>query len=229
MIAIIILVVVLVIIGGGVSAHFAAERRKRLSAWAASVGLGFDANRHHGFKDRYPEFKALRSGEKNRYAHNIMHGQRDGSGQRRVVCFDYHYQTSSTNNKGHSTTQTYRFSGVIIETALPLRALRVQPENFFDKVGEFFGFDDIDFESAAFSRAFKVVSPDRRWAYDVIHPAMMEFMLARQGYTLQTGSGNMIVTDGRRWNADEFTAALHYAEGFLDRIPAGVIEEPGYV
>ena len=52
-------------------------------------------------------------------------------------------------------------------------------------MGEFFGFDDIDFESDEFSREFCVKAADRRWAFDVIHQATMEFLLAAPRFTIE--------------------------------------------
>ena len=37
---------------------------------------------------------------------------------------------------------------------------------------------EIEFESTEFSKEFHVKSPDRRWAFDVLSQATMEFLLA---------------------------------------------------
>ena len=58
--------------------------------------------------------------------------------------------------------------------------LLIRPEGFFDKVAGAFGFDDIDFESEEFSRAFFVKSSDKRFAYDVLHPRMLELLMAER-------------------------------------------------
>lgn len=213
-----VVIIALVIVG----AKQAADRRRRLAAWAASMGLSFDPDRDRGFVDRYPRFAMLKAGDQDRYAFNVMRGERH---ERVVACFDYHYETTSTDSKGNRSTHSHHFSAVILDTRLPLRELSIHPESFIHRIGEFFGFDDIDFESAEFSRRFKVTSPDRRWAYDVIHPATMEFMLERPRYTLQVAAGDVMLSDGKRWDEAGFAAALEYAERFLDLIPPGVIAE----
>jgi len=112
-------------------------------------------------EERFPNFTCLQEGS-NRYACNIMQGTDAGHG---VCAFDYHYETYSTDSKGNRTTYHYNFSVVIISTGLPLKPLSIRRETFFDKVGAFLGCEDINFESAEFSRAFFVKSPDRRWAF----------------------------------------------------------------
>ena len=46
------------------------------------------------------------------------------------------------------------FSTIVVESDVVLEPLFIRPERLFDKVKEFVGIDDIDFESAEFSRKF---------------------------------------------------------------------------
>lgn len=142
-----------------------AKRRQALKEWAESNGLRFSPQKDWTVEQRFPEFKRLQEGS-NRYAYNIMQGGWSG---RAFLGFDCHYETRTMDSKGRRQTQHHYFSAVILESDLPLKPLFIRPEGFFDKVTEFFGFDDIDFESAEFSRKFYVKAEDRRWAYDVIH------------------------------------------------------------
>jgi len=111
---------------------------------------------------------------------------------RHLLAFDYHYETHSTDSKGHRRTNHHHFSAVILASALPLKPLFIRAEGFFDKLTEFVGFDDIDFESAEFSRKFYVKAKDRRWAYDVIHARTMEFLLSMPRFTIQFDRNNVI-------------------------------------
>ena len=199
----------------------AKKRRMALAAWAASRGLAFDPSHDRQMDDRYPEFKCLRQGD-NRYAYNIMAGQ---AGHRPVSAFDYHYETHSTDSKGHRTTHNHHFSAVIVQTGLPLKRLVIRKEGFFDKIGEFLGFDDIDFESTEFSREFYVKSPDRRWAFDVIHQATMEFLLASPRFALEFQGSDVIAYRERTFKPEDFDAAMEVIEGVLQRLPESLLRE----
>ncbi|MDP6381071.1 MAG: hypothetical protein QF662_06975, partial [Phycisphaerae bacterium] len=152
----------------GLCFYFAAKRRKALMAWAASRGLTFSPAKDRQMDRRFGGFECLRLG-RSRYARNIMEGEWSG---RQMTAFDYSYVTGSGKN-----STRHVFSAVILASNIPLKPLFIRPENFLDKITAFVGLDDIDFESAEFSRRFYVKADDKRWAYDVIHARTMEFLL----------------------------------------------------
>jgi hypothetical protein len=196
------------------------QRRKALSAWASSRSLSFDAGNFPGIDECHGEFELFRQGS-NRYAYNLMQGAWNN---RDALAFDYHYETYSHSKRGRQTHHHY-FSAVIIGSAIRLKPLLIRPEGFFDKVGEFIGFDDIDFESAEFSRAFFVKSPDRKWAYDVLHQRSMEFLLGQPRFTLQFGSNQVVISGGSTFSAQQFDSALDLGNGLLDRLPEFLLRE----
>jgi len=187
-----------------------AARRRTIAAWAASRGLVYDPARDRSFDARFSEFGSLRRGQ-NRFAHNLAEGDWNG---RRVTTFDYRYQTGSGKNE-----QTRHFSGVLLRSEIALQPLYIRPERVFDRIGEFLGIDDIDFESAEFSRAFYVKSPDKRWAYDVIHQRTMEFLLSMPRYSIEFGGEHVMVRSHRWFRPSDFETAIRVAEGLLDRLP----------
>lgn len=188
----------------------AIQRRKKMAAYAKSRGLQFSPQKDKGLQNRYPSFKCLRRGH-SRYAFNIMSGVRD---KRHVTAFDYHYVT------GHGKSRsTHRFSALIIQSPLPLKSLLIRPEHIFDKMSDFFGFNDIDFESAEFSRKFYVKAENRRWAYDVIHQRMIEYLLEAPKFSLQFDSKNIITWRNRRFSEQDFDDAFILIEEILDRLP----------
>jgi len=191
-----------------------AKRRKALAAWASRKGLTFRPERDGGFDERYRAFGCLRRGH-GRFAHNVAEG--DWSG-RRVVAFDYRYVTGSGKNR-----QTHRFSAVVLRSDVRLRPLRIRSENVLDRVTEFFGIDDIDFESAEFSRAFHVKAADKRWAYDVLHQRTMEYLLEMPRFSIQFDDRSAIAWRNRRFSVETFESAIGVVEGILDRLPEYVV------
>jgi hypothetical protein len=213
----IVLFIVIAIFG----AMQAAKRRQALLAWAQSKGLSYTREKDRDMRRRFAEFKCLDRGS-NRYAYNVMTGEWSS---RRITAFDYHYETHSTDPKGRRQTHHHRFSAVVLESDLPLKSLFIRPEGFFDKITEFFGADDIDFESAEFSRKFYVKAKDRRWAYDVIHARTMQFLLDMPTFTIQFDRGQVIAFRGSRFKVADFETAVNVIGGVLDRLPDYLVKQ----
>ena len=209
-----VLIAVVIVVAIIYGFHAAAQRRKKLSAWAMNNGLSFDSSKDRGMDDRFGEFKCLRRGS-SRHAFNIMEGDWAGLP---MTAFDYHYETGSGKNRS-----THRFSAVILASPIPLKPLYIRREGFFDKLTEFFGFDDIDFESAEFSRRFYVKSPDRRWAYDVIHQRMMEYLLSGPDFAVQFDRGHVIAWRSGMFQPADFAAAAEFVRGIFERLPEYLI------
>ena len=204
------------------SARMKDKRRKELAGWAQVNGLKFLPDKDNSIWLRYQLFKCLQRGE-DRYAYNIMVGT---SGTRVMSAFDYHYETHSTNSKGQRQTHHHYLSALVVDAGLPLKPLFIRPEGLLDKVTEFVGIEDIDFESAEFSQKFFVKSPDRRWAYDVLHQKTMELMLAYPRFHIDfQGSQVMAYYDNKTFTLGEFGSALKVVTGILDYLPESVVRE----
>jgi hypothetical protein len=196
------------------------ERMRAVEVWAAARGWDYEPDRVSTVERRFAHFPCFVQGDA-RYAYNVVRGH---EGEREVWAFDYHYQTYSTDSKGNRTTHHHHFSALVLETHLLLEPLSIRPESWWDKLAGLVGFDDIDFESAEFSRAFHVKSKNRRFAYDVIPQETMEFLLESPRFSLQAIGPHLLATNGRTFRAPEFEQALAVAEGFLARIPKDLRE-----
>ncbi|XOV75631.1 MAG: DUF3137 domain-containing protein [Phycisphaerales bacterium] len=137
---------------------------------------------------------------------------------------DFTYKVTSGTGKNRST-RTYHFSYLIIE--LPYRIVPdvlVRRENLFDKFTDMIGFDDIDFESSEFSKKFCVKSPDKRFAYDLITPRMMDHFLQGSPVpglpAIDMENSRICLSDGRsRWQPRHFEQAIAWAERFFELWP----------
>jgi hypothetical protein len=119
------------------------------------------------------------------------------------------------------------FSAVIVSSPIPLQPLTIRPEGLLDKVGEFFGAEDINFESADFSRKFFVKAVNKRWAYDVIHPRVMELLLASPPFRIQFGLVSVMAYRQSPFKPADFQAAFQVVCGILDQLPEYVIQQQG--
>lgn len=201
------------------------KRRAELAALAQELGLRCDPGDDSDHDDHYAQFAIFRRGH-SRVAQNTMRGALTLFGRPcPLVLGDFRYKVTRSNGKSSSTT-TYRFSYLIVHPPWPSPTLLVRPEGLFDKLKGAFGFDDIDFESIEFSKRFYVQSDDKRFAYDVLHARMMEFLLAEQPPMLDLEGGALCISDGqRRWDAAGFRERIAFVRRFCELWPRHLVKD----
>lgn len=221
------LVIAIVIVAAYLSWAAQKKRREELTALAQELGWSFDPSHDHSHDERFGQFEIFRRGH-SRSAYNTLRGriqslQTDCA----VTMGDYTYKITSGSGKDRRT-RTYRFSYVIVQLPFFTPELLVRPEGVFDKLAGAFGFDDIDFESVEFSKRFYVKSSNKRFAYDVIDPRMMEFLLQSRPPMVDLERGACVVSDGRsKWEPARFKATLTWLDSFFDHWPNHVIADVG--
>lgn len=199
------------------------RRVEELRAFAAQRGWQFDASsispRDLPFMSPFGTFEQGHS----QLAYNTLRGA-IAIGERRwpVVAGDFQYKTTSGSGKNRRTT-THRLSYLIVETPyLGAPELFVRREHFLDRFAGFMGFDDIDFESNEFSERFHVKSGDKRFAYAVIQPRMMEFLLAGETPSIEFRRGYCLFERSGSWTAAEFAGTADWAIEFFNHWPEHV-------
>lgn len=204
-VVLIIAVFIAIVIVAAVLGHlWEKKRREAFAALAGRLGLAFSPGRNYEIARHYQFLDALRQGN-NRYAFNILSGRYRGFP---VFVFDYHYETHSTDSKGRRQTHHHYFSYFILEQSREFPELRIYPEGIWQKLGQMLGFDDIDFESLEFSRAFCVRSRDRKFAYDVCHTRMMEYLLAHRDLSIEIENQCVALSFNRRLKPEEIPDRL---------------------
>lgn len=172
---------VLVVAGIIVASIAAKKRREAFAVLAARLGLSYSAEHHRDIASRYEFLDRLAQGS-NRYAYNVLSGDYQGHP---VTAFDYHYETHSTDSKGNRQTHHHHFSFFILRLERIFPELTITREGVFSKIAQAFGYVDIDFESHEFSRRFCVRSKDKKFAYDVCHARMIEYLLANDDLNIE--------------------------------------------
>jgi hypothetical protein len=190
----------------------AAKRREAMAAYALSRGWRYEASQPL-LVDRFdgPPF-GIGHG---RSAGNAVYGQHDG---REFVSFDYQYKTTSGSGKDRRTT-THSFSVVALSMGVSLPSLRVDPENFLERVVGRVTNSDIELELEDFNRAFTVSCPDRKFASDVLHPQMMEFLLQHRDVGWRFERDSMLMVSGTKRSVAEIDATLALMDQISDKIP----------
>lgn len=215
-------IVALIVFAVILSAKHERERREKLEALAAARGGQFYAD-FPGIHQVLPAYPLLERGHSRR-AFNVASASLELGG---IPCAclwgEYQYKITTSNGKRtQTTTYTHGFVALAPQLVVP-EELTVRREGFLDKIGEFFGADDIDFESSEFSKRFHVKCSDRRFAFDLFDPRMMEFFLAGEPSSIHLLGNWMLFDRGSfRWEPANFEAELAWIDAFLARVPRHV-------
>lgn len=194
-----------------------AKRRKAILAWCEVNHLQFDPASSDDPGAEYSQTAMMQEGER-RYGNNWCMGKWQG---RQLCYFDYHYTTGS----GKSRTP-HTLSVMTIESGTHLKPLTIRPEGLLDRVGEFFGAQEIHFESAEFTRRFHVSCEDRKWAYDVLPPRALELLLSGgRDLHVQFDDESVVLWDGKLWPPEDIGQAAKIVSGLLDLMPAFATQE----
>jgi len=239
--------IVAVIVLFAVIAYFSAKaqerRRQELAAFAAANGftayiaqrsgcLSFGVGGSDGpgarLIDMFQGFEPFGTGLRPR-AFNAIVGSRNG---RDYYLFNYQYETESTRTDSEGRTQTdlttHSFGVVAVRFPLNMQPMVIRHEGFFDKVAGALGFRDIQFESNEFNRRFKVGCPDEKFAFDILHPKAMEYLMALpERYWQISGPFLLIYTNGD-YSVAEYDSIMHEIDGFLDLVPEYVKQDIGF-
>ena len=182
----------------------ARKRREAMFSLAQRLNLDFDPGRNHAIPGRFSFLKQLAQGD-DRYATNILSGAYQ---QNEILAFDYHYETHSVDSKGNRTTQHHWLSFFILTLPMVFPELTIRREGFFTKLAEVFGYGDINFESAEFSKNFCVRSPDRKFAYDVCNAQMMEYLLANRDLSIEIENNILALAFNARLSPEQIEPNL---------------------
>lgn len=219
-------------------ARAAAERERQriaaVSAWAQANDFSFSQQDPFDLDARFNNLADIGRGH-SRYAFEILSRQQPVPS----FLFRYHFATtetrtvSSTDGNGNTTTRTETYEQdhwrtyVAIDTGGSFPDFFIRPEGWGDKVKGLIGFEDINFESEEFSRKYFCKSDDRQFAYALIHPQMIEWMMNLRLTAMLNRGVLMIELDPNANNPAAFVAGWNLAAGFINRIPPFVWTDYG--
>jgi hypothetical protein len=206
-------ITILIMIAAGAMAYFfwkeAQKRKKALIAYAHANGwtyLPSDdtlVNRYTG--DPFGEGHARR-------AINIIRGVTPGG--RKFQVFEYSYTVGHGKN---STTYHYRIATLVMPTTLP--QVSVVPESALAKLTGSIGVTrDQDFELDAFNNAFTVQSGNPKTASDILHPRLMEKLVA-DPFAFRTDLHELVSWERDVLTVESITPMVERLTMVLDAMP----------
>jgi len=208
--------VIAFVAGWFIIAHFQQQKRCReLLALATAKELFFapDADNAH---TRFGGFEPL-DNHRHPSSSNLLHGRR---GEIEWLIFDFQYVIGAGKNK-----RTHRFGVVAAIVPLHFRRLTIRPEGFLDKMQQFVtGSADIPIQNEPFNRRYHVTCDVPKFAHDVLHPQMIELLMAGTPMHWQLGGDVILIHRRGLFTAEEIDLSMLLIEAFIDRLPDELIE-----
>lgn len=199
--------------------YWSKKQREAAQAWAAARGWTYTRN-VPALVQRW-ESAPFRRGHSRR-AQNVLTGTFQ---ERHVVSFQYQYTTGSGKNQ---TTYTFHVVSLSLPARLPW--LHLGPDGAGASVAKFFGGQDINFESKAFNDAWRVQGPEGRYAFDFIHPRMMDRLMAGDalGKSITVEGNDIFLAVSGRQQLEAIDTYVNLLYGIQDLIPRHLWLDVGY-
>lgn len=161
------------------------KRSEALGRIADEMGFKYASDPGEGFLSRYPSFHLFSQG-RSPDVRNLLRGQAGGL---EVSIFDYSYVTGHGKHR-HTWRQTV-LAFDIDDADLPAFSLR--PETMFHKVGQWFGYKDIDFEThAEFSRKYLLRSSEEEAVRGLFDDRVLEYYESNPNVCTEGRGGRLV-------------------------------------
>lgn len=201
---ILLIVASLALVGGLIaySLKLERERTEALAALAGTLGLSFQPEIDGEMAQSFGDLPVFSRGH-SRKGKNLLSGETGGT---EVRLFDYQYTTGGGKNS-HTWRQTVALFPHVGE-GLP--DLLLAPETIFHKIGQAFGYQDIDFDSAPdFSGHYLLRGPDEMAIRSAFGAGALQWFGMHQGWHVEAQGGTVaLYRSGQRPKAEEVAAFL---------------------
>ena len=181
------------------------NRSLRFQEIADQMGLNFHRKGDSGLQARFSALTLFGRGH-SRKSYNVLSGQSQNID---VAVFGYQYTTGGGKNS-HTSRQTVM---AFDSPHLQLPAFELRPEHMFHKIGQAFGYSDIDFEThPQFSKKYLLRGKNEDAIRDVFTADALEFFEAGKGISVEARDGQLIYyRSGRRIKPEEIQAFMEQA------------------
>ena len=188
------------------------RRRADIVAWGAGVGLedATDAS----LPDDVETLALLGRG----FARGVD-GQVAGDWEGVPVrVADYWYCDNDSNHGGLFGPSYARYTVAFVAFDLELPSVRIDGEHGVDRVVDGVVHADIDFESEAFNRRYRVLAGDREFAYKLLDARMIDFLLDTPGRHSYEIGGRWVAAYARHLPVSDLRNLLVAATGFATHV-----------
>lgn len=217
-------IILAVVVVGAVGLYLRVKETRALKAFAAAHRLAYSTGDPGGIVD--PAFGLFRQGV-GRGCEDALTGLWQGLPVRAA---HYSYYTESTDPKTKKTTRTtYHFTVLLAALDLRTPPITVTRLDWLGGILHDLGVHGIDFEAEAFNRRFQVACDDQAFAFKLIDPRMIEWLMGLGlESSLELRSGMLLVAVSQVVPAARLGAVFDAAAGFKDHVPRLVWREYGH-
>jgi hypothetical protein len=107
----------------------------------------------------------------------------------KIYFFNYNYTTG-----GGKSSTTYILTIAVFKSAKNIPQFYLRPERFFDKISEFFGYNDIDFKHRPeFSKKYYLKSNDEYSVINIFNDELLEFFETHPDYYVESNNGYIAI------------------------------------
>jgi hypothetical protein len=217
-----VLLIIAVVVAVGAIMYFQHKARQKkiaeFAAFAAQRGWRY-TERDRSLADRFLGEPFGRGHGRN--AEHVLRGEHRG---RQVMAFEYSYK--ETHGSGQDRrTDTYTHTVVALSLPSDKPMLQIGREGFGRKLLGFVGVRDLQLESEQFNETFHIKTDNDRFAYDILHPRMMEWMLADEralSTPFRFERGDLMTWDRDKIDLRKVQWMLEYLCDVVDQVPSFV-------
>lgn len=143
-------------------------------------------------------------------------------------CASYTHEEVLSGEGDAKRTVQWQIS--LVELPHPLWTVDLTPEDGVAKAQKALGGQDLEFESQAFNDAWRVRAGNDKYAYDIIHPRMMERLLKpdAQGMNIRIEGRAVLSWQEGRHGPEDLARRLEVLAAVSKLIPAFVLREFEY-
>jgi hypothetical protein len=196
----------------------ARERSNALAQLAAKLGFRFYRTEPCDSMPGYSHFEVFK-GAINPRAINVLAGLIE---DRVVYLFDY-TAYREWGRKG----QRHLYQVAILELPISAPRLTLRRENVIDKAAAWVGHDHIGFESAEFSRLTFVKCTEPRFAHDILHARLIDYLLGCGDIPRIEMNGSLMILATDPGGPEAVERLLAIGQEIIRSIPDYVLHERG--
>ena len=167
------------------------KRREAMEGVARELGLEFSADEDPSVTAHLHHLRLFNQGHGRRFR-NMISGVANGVS---MAIFDYQFTTGGGKNQ-----QTHRQTVISFKSEhLLIPDFEVRPENVFHKIGQAFGYGDIDFDShPVFSKKFLLRGPDEPAIRELFTDEKLTFFENYLGICAEGGADQLLFYRARK-------------------------------